>query len=74
MFKLEDRDRPFGFTLKTEKSDRGRRPQKGCPANRTGHTLRIAAQYIQKTPKNNGLLAGWLTDFRPNRADFDGSN
>jgi hypothetical protein len=31
-------------------------PQKGSPAKRTGHTLRVAAQYIQKTPKNNGLF------------------
>jgi hypothetical protein len=39
--------------------------QKGSPAKRTGQTLRIAAQYSQKTPKNNGLLVGWLIDFRP---------
>jgi hypothetical protein len=38
-------------------------PQKGSPAKRTGHTLRIAAQYIQKTPKNNGLFGIWLADF-----------
>jgi hypothetical protein len=27
--------------------------QKGSPAKRTGHTLLIAAQYSQKSPKNN---------------------
>jgi hypothetical protein len=31
-------------------------PQKGSPAKKTGQTLRVAAQYIQKTPKNKGLL------------------
>jgi hypothetical protein len=30
--------------------------QKGSPADRTGHTLHAAAQYIQETPKNNGLF------------------
>src|SRR6478609_7498373 len=39
-------------------------PQKGSPAKRTGHTLRVAAQYIQKTSKNNGLFGIWLADFR----------
>src|SRR5205809_4486387 len=38
-------------------------PQKGSPAKRTGHTLRVAAQYIQKTPKNNGLFGVWLAHF-----------
>jgi hypothetical protein len=42
---------------------RGAFPQKGNPAKRTGHTLRVAAQYIQKTPKNNGLFGTWLADF-----------
>jgi hypothetical protein len=36
-------------------------PKKGSPVKRTGHTLLVAAQYIQKTPKINGLLAFWLT-------------
>jgi hypothetical protein len=27
------------------------------PGQRTGHTLLVAAQYIQKSPKNNGLVA-----------------
>ena len=31
-------------------------PQKGSPAKRTGHTLRVAAQYSQKSPQNNGLF------------------
>jgi hypothetical protein len=51
--------------------DRARKPeiladlwvQKGSPAKRTGHTLRVAAQYIQKTPKNNGLFGIWLAEF-----------
>jgi hypothetical protein len=38
-------------------------PQKGSPAKKTGHTLLVAAQYIQKTPKNNGLFGIWLADF-----------
>jgi hypothetical protein len=38
-------------------------PQKGSPAKKTGHTLRVAAQYIQKTSKNNGLFGSWLADF-----------
>src|SRR5881628_3375937 len=38
-------------------------PQKGNPAKKTGHTLCVAAQYIQKTPKNNGLFGIWLVDF-----------
>src|SRR6185312_7300199 len=42
--------------------DGGASPQKGSPAKRTGHTLRVAPQYIQKTPKNNGLFGIWLAD------------
>src|SRR6185436_20130943 len=38
-------------------------PQKGSPAKKTGQTLRVAAQYIQKTPKNKDLLGMWLVDF-----------
>jgi hypothetical protein len=34
-------------------------PQKGSPAKKTGHTLLVAPQYIQKTPKNNGLFGIW---------------
>jgi hypothetical protein len=41
---------------------RGASPQKGSPAKRTGHTLRVAPQYIQKTPKNNGLFRIWLAE------------
>src|SRR5580704_14882374 len=37
--------------------------QKGSPAKRTGHTLRVALQYSQKSPENNGLFAVWLADF-----------
>jgi hypothetical protein len=32
-------------------------PKKGARPKRTGHTLLVAAQYIQKTPKNNGFNA-----------------
>jgi hypothetical protein len=42
---------------------RAHHAQKGSPAKRTGHTLRIAAQYSQKLPENNALFAGWLADF-----------
>src|ERR1700733_7629032 len=42
-------------------------PQKGSPAKRTGHTLRVAQQHSQKTPKINDLLPDWLTDFRLKR-------
>src|SRR5882757_1207823 len=38
--------------------------QKGSPAKRTGHTLRVAAQCSQKTLKNNGLFGVWLAHFR----------
>jgi hypothetical protein len=37
--------------------------QKGSPAKRTGHTLRVAAQYSQKSPENNALFAVWLAVF-----------
>src|SRR6185312_2056253 len=38
-------------------------PKKETRPKGTGHTLRVAAQYIQKTPKNNGLFGIWLVDF-----------
>src|SRR4029078_5142052 len=38
-------------------------PKKETRPKGTGHTLRVAAQYIQKTPKNNGLFGIWLADF-----------
>jgi hypothetical protein len=38
-------------------------PKKEARPKGTGHTLRVAAQYIQKTPKNNGLFGIWLADF-----------
>jgi hypothetical protein len=40
-------------------------PKKEARPKGPGNTLLVAAQYIQKTRKNNGLLAIWLTDFRP---------
>ncbi len=38
-------------------------PKKEARPKRPGNTLRVAAQYIQKTPKNNGLFGIWLADF-----------
>src|SRR5258707_4889649 len=38
-------------------------PKKETRPKRPGNTLRVAAQYIQKTPKNNGLFGIWLADF-----------
>jgi hypothetical protein len=54
----ENRDPLFRITLKTWKS-RAPGAQKGSPAKRTGQALLVAAQYIQKSPKNNGLLSGF---------------
>jgi hypothetical protein len=39
--------------------DGARGIQKGSPANRPGIPLLVAAQYIQKTLKNNGLFRNW---------------
>jgi hypothetical protein len=36
-----------------------RRAQKGSPANGPGDSLLVAAQYIQKMLKNNGLFGIW---------------
>jgi len=44
--------------------------QKGSPAKRTGHTLLVAAQYSQKSPKNNALFMNWLADFRAKPGQF----
>jgi hypothetical protein len=52
----ENRDPLFRIALKTWNL-RASGAQKGSPAKRTGHTLLVAAQYIQKSPKNNGLVA-----------------
>src|SRR5205814_2633982 len=58
----ESRDPVSASRSKTE--FRGARmPQKGSLAKRTGHTLRVAAQYSQKSPKNNGLFRAWLAEF-----------
>jgi hypothetical protein len=54
----ENRDPFFRIALKAWNS-RARGAQKGSPAKRTGHTLLVAAQYIQKSSKNNGLLTGF---------------
>jgi hypothetical protein len=50
--------------------ERAHRAQKGSPAKRTGHTLLVALQYSQKSPKNNALFAIWLADFRRKRGRF----
>jgi len=54
----ENRDPLFRIALKAWNS-RARGAQKGSPAKTTGHTLLVAAQYIQKLPENNGLLSGF---------------
>jgi hypothetical protein len=51
----ENRDPLFRIALKAWNL-RAHGAQKGSPAKRTGHTLLVAAQYIQKSPKNNGLV------------------
>src|SRR6185436_8293721 len=38
-------------------------PKKEARPKGPGNTLCVAAQYIQKTPKNNDLFAIWLADF-----------
>ncbi|HLZ01469.1 MAG TPA: hypothetical protein VKR55_04875 [Bradyrhizobium sp.] len=45
------------------KFEGGAPPQKGSPAKRPGEPLRVAAQYIQKIPENNGLFGIWLAEF-----------
>src|SRR3984893_6035266 len=52
-----------GSRSKTWNSKGAISAQKGRPAKRTGHTLLVAPQDIQKTLKNNGLFAIWLADF-----------
>jgi hypothetical protein len=49
----ENRDPLFRITLKNLEFERAHDAQKGSPAKRTGHTLLVAAQYSQKSPKNN---------------------
>jgi hypothetical protein len=41
---------------------RALKAQKGSPAKGPGKPLCVAAQYIQKTSKNNGLFADWLAE------------
>src|SRR3981189_145415 len=38
-------------------------PKKEARPKGPGNTLRVAAQYSQKTPKNNDLFGIWLVDF-----------
>jgi hypothetical protein len=60
----ENRDRLFRIALENLEFDGAYSAQKGSPAKRTGHTLLVAAQYSQKSPKNNALFAIWLAEFR----------
>src|SRR5215472_3921234 len=39
------------------------RPKKEARPKGPGNSLRVAAQYIQETPKNNGLFGIWLAEF-----------
>src|SRR3984957_12073866 len=65
----ENRDPLFRITLKNLEFEKAQGAQKGSPAKRTGRTLLVAAQYSQKSPKNNALFAIWLADFRPSRPE-----
>src|SRR5262249_39587565 len=59
--RAENRDPYFcGRTLESVAAQRG---QKGSPAKGPGDSLRVAAQYIQKMLKNNGLFGVWLAEF-----------
>jgi hypothetical protein len=52
----ENRDPFFRIALKNlEFAGRTWRPKRK-PGQKTGHTLRVAVQYSQKSPKNNGLV------------------
>jgi hypothetical protein len=68
----ENRDLTFPDRARKPGFRQGARAQKGNPAKRTGHALLVAAQYSQKSPENNGLLPGWLTDFRQTYVNFGG--
>jgi hypothetical protein len=60
----ENRDPLFRIALKTWNSRALKRPKRK-PGQRTGHTLLVAAQYIQKSPKNNGFrgrFSQWTKD------------
>jgi hypothetical protein len=62
----ENRDPLFRITLINLKCDRATAwtlAPKRKPGQKPGNTLRVAAQYIQKTPKNNGLFGIWLAVF-----------
>jgi hypothetical protein len=65
----ENRDPVPGPRSKTE-FRRALGAQKGSPAERTGHTLRVALQYSQKTPKNNGLFRIWLAELAGKQDPF----
>jgi hypothetical protein len=57
-----------GTLLKPENRKGAIRPKKEARPKGPGKPLRVAAQYIQKTPKNNGLFDIWLADLGPIRA------
>ena len=43
----------------------GARRPKGKPGHIGPGALRVAAQYMQKRPKNNAFFGPWLTEFCP---------
>jgi hypothetical protein len=51
----ENRDPLFRIALKTLEFEAAQ-AAKRKPGQRAGHTLLVAPQYIQESPKNNGLL------------------
>jgi hypothetical protein len=52
-----------GTSLKPEIRKGAIRPKKEARPKGPGKPLRVAPQYIQKTPKNNGLFDIWLAEF-----------
>jgi hypothetical protein len=66
----ENRDPLFRIALKNLEFERAQSAQKGSPAKRTGHTLLVAAQYSQESPKNNALFMNWRGDFRAKPGQF----
>jgi hypothetical protein len=52
----ENRDPLFRITLKTWSLRTPQAPKKEARPKGPGIALLVAAQYIQKSPKNNGLL------------------
>jgi hypothetical protein len=66
----ENRDPLFRIALKTWSLKKALGAKKEARPKGPGITLLVAAQYIQKSPKNNGLLRG----FGPRSDDFFAGN